>query len=206
MIESQILKCLCDKPSFFQFRTAPGSVSAVYLGYRYGDRYSSRCSFSKKIHIFKIKVPRFLKIEKEEVGGLYNLECILIKKIGEVELFKAKWLKKMRGFNFTVENGFIASYENYNFHSVNSENEAIDGLRKKITGEEKLHKINEQTKIGIKLFKKLTGACSPGIENFCNKCSISKKQYKAIDLINILRNNNQNHYADLIEKKLLLQK
>ncbi len=113
-----------DKPSY--------DVETESLG-----RYSSSCTYQKTGHNIVLKFPykKFLQsIKNKDLGGTTNLWCLLGKTVGDIEIYRACWLKKGRGYEHSVNEGYILKCGDVCYHldKGKSLKRAIQNLRNKI--------------------------------------------------------------------------
>jgi hypothetical protein len=189
-------------PSHYSVYYRAGSPEkSFYDGWTYGERYSSRCTYSKHIHKFRIYAPRKLVIQKESFDGLYNVYCKKTRTTQGITIYKASWIVKKRGFDFEIQSGYVAENEFGSFHA-NTAKEAIQGLQKK-TKREIRKIVREDTVITIKKFRDITGACQAGCEDFIGKHNIPENIKMTVkEAIELLEEKGEKYYADKLKKAI----
>jgi hypothetical protein len=197
-----IVTTAVGKPSHWEYYVLAGSPEkSSYDGWYYGEQYSSSYKYSKHIHKFKIYAPRKLVIQVEEFDGLYNVYCKKMRTTQGITIYKASWIIKRRGFEFDIQSGFVASNEIGSYHADTAK-EAVQGLQKKIKRE--IRKIlREDTKITIKKFRDITGACQAGCEDFIGKHNIPADVRMTVkEAIELLEEKGEKYYADKLRKAI----
>jgi hypothetical protein len=160
------------------------------------DYYAKSYNYPKvwKTTIFEMDFERFLKIPKNLriLDEIVNVKTGKTKRAGNNIIFIATWIKKTRG-GYETKNGYIARNEtlNINYHSDKSASHAIAGLERKIKAgiktELKLNDITPDTVLTQSLFRKLTGACIPGIQEWKAQNNFeNKKKAKLKEIYNLL--------------------
>jgi hypothetical protein len=134
---SWVLRSNFGRPSFGGYYCNHSNTVSVEVRERYLGRYSSRCTFSKverdifiEYNMFAYrKIPQVLRDQ-------FVLEAKLFRRVGGLAIYDCKFLKKGRGFNFSIESGKIIVYNEFSYHvGKQSLKTAIRNLRKKIESE-----------------------------------------------------------------------
>jgi len=100
-------------------------------------KYSSSCTYKKIAHNIFLNLP-FKKFFKSQgnffLGGTDNLWCYLTKTVGDIEIYRACWLKRGRGYNRSVVEGYIlrSGETCYHIEKGKSLKRAISNLRNKL--------------------------------------------------------------------------
>ena len=194
-------------PSRYEVDFRPGSPQkSNYNGLQFdGTTYGG---WSQKSAYFTFFIPHKIKIEVASFEGLNNLYCKKIKIWNGITVYQASWIVKKRGYDFDIVSGYVAAKHtdvyyasSVAYHSDTIKN-AVIGLQKKLKKQIK-KEIKADTILNISKFQKITGACNDGIENFLNQHNIDKTvKMTAQEAIKFLNANNENYYAQKIEKAL----
>jgi len=173
-----------------------GAFSFEINEYADWDYYAKSYRFPKnfKTSVFNINLSNFKYNYRKYIAidGIVNAE---IKQITEKEdyiLIEAVSIlrKKIDGkIKFTLVPMFIAENEKYSYHSEKSFAIAIKGLERKAKTD--IENVKKDTLITISMYKKITGACSAGINNWLHKHEFNSKiKIKADKLLSILKEEN----------------
>ena len=110
-------------------------MGARYVTHDLG-RYSSRCSFHKKLHTLIVTAPlrwrkRVAAHNLGAVDGIVTLDAAKLASQGEVELFAATWLEQSRGHSVRILYGYIARHGNVCYHGT-SIRQVTEGIKRKV--------------------------------------------------------------------------
>lgn len=138
--------------------------------------------------------------------NIINLKCEFVKRKNNISFYNALWVSQERGYNVSLQSGFIAVdwTRNISFHADTTEN-AEKGLIRKIKRQtqpkEKSYSEWKSTDyITRKKFHQLTGACMEGIEQFCHRARIEdKKRMQIKDIIPLLKKYASSYYDKIAE-------
>ena len=204
-----------------------GSASYQHEFAKDWDGYAKSCPYPLIHHYIKLAVDRnwISKVEKLNlavVDGLMTLSVETIRAINEVEIVKCHWLVQRRGFDCTVEHGYIARRSGIAFHAGTIA-EAIKGLRKKIKAEKKNRVSSQFSSMEISeligaakriesktvtiAMARRTGACDAGIQNWCAKTGIDYTKGKTTlgIIADAYRTYPDHHARKIIESVLVKQ-
>jgi hypothetical protein len=157
--------------------------------YRHPKKFSTT-NFYFNYDAFNFKYKNYVKID-----GIVNTQILSFHKCENYILLKTKSIirKKIeRSINWVETSMYIAmsSDMKYAYHSEKSIKHAIKGLQNKIKKE--TFEITSETLVTCAIFKKITGACQTGIENWLLKHNFTRNtKMKAIELLQILKNENE---------------
>ncbi|NLZ52928.1 MAG: hypothetical protein GX892_07250 [Thermoanaerobacteraceae bacterium] len=199
----EIILKVVGEPSFYVVYKRAGSPEKTrYDGWYYGEQYSSKCTYSKHIHKFIIHAPRELRIDVDEFDDLYNVYCELIKETQGMKIYKASWVQKKRGFDFQIVKGYVAVKHGESFHA-DSIKAAIEGLKRKLKRIASKFNLTPDTIINVAAFRRITGACIPGCQNFLETHGLSENIKMTVkEAIELLKSKGQERYATLLEKAI----
>ena len=161
--------------------------------------YSKSCTWNKYHNqgILNLVLAdlKTVKINELIFDNILNVKIITRKtKENNIILRKTQSLKLVKK-QFVLIEYYIASQENIHFHSVESYEKAIDGLKRKIKKdikEKQLKKLTLETILTVSDYKKLTGACQIGINEFLTNHNFkSNIKIKIKDLLPFLEKNNE---------------
>ena len=209
-LESILMRAI-GIPSAYTIYYRAGNTNIEYDGTYPAGNYSRRNRWAKTGHCFTITAPRRLQIDREYIDGLYNIDCRLIHQIAGVELYKATWIVKHRGYDFTTQSGFVACCKvKADYHSTflschaETAQKALAGLKKQRKAWFAKRPVIKSTEIiTIDIFRKLTGACQPGCVNFINKHGLSMDiAITAAEAVQLLKDKGEFHFAWMLENKL----
>lgn len=199
-IKNRLLSVI-GTPSEYHIGYYTGDINAEYAG-TYNAGYHG--SWLVSGHSFIVTLPTLSKLIKVAVNsfdGLTNIQCDKVKTIGTITLYSATWIIKRRGYSFDTQKGFVATDGTVSFHG-DTVHAALEGLKKKLKKVSKNNSVTLDTKITKTAFIRMTGACKPGVEDFCGRHDITKNYLKVGEVIEILHNTGDTYYSGKLEKIL----
>lgn len=151
--------------------------------YRYPKIWKTSV-FKINLDAFKLQYRKYLVLD-----GIVNAEILSVKKYEKYEVVEAvSIIRKKSGFELCCV--YIATDGKNHYHSLESQAKAIKGLQRKLKKIEK-SMIKPDTLVSVSLYKKITGACAAGVENWLNKHGFdSNVQIPAQKLLHILKEEN----------------
>lgn len=170
-----------------------------YYSKSYGHpKKFSTTHFYLNYDAFNLKYRNYVKID-----GIVNTRILSSHKCENYILLKTKSIVRKK-----IENNIIwtkipmyismSTDEKYAYHSEKSIKHAIKGLQNKIKKETFV--LTSETLITCAIFKKITGACQPGIDNWLMKHEFTRNtKMKAIDLLQMLKSENEYGWNKLEE-------
>lgn len=156
-------------------------VEEINLG-----QYSSKCTYYQVQRDLVLDVPAgAIKPDIEEFDGIANIFLKKIKEISGITIYKAKWLKARRGFNYDIISGYIAEKNGFSYHSESMIKGLLKGLMRKI--KRNVNKmITLDTEVTVDLYQKITGACKTGIQDWIGRNNITVEKMTVKELLPIL--------------------
>lgn len=156
------------------------------------DYYSKRTRYPKTHHTLCLRLDRAWR-DSVYKRGLMLVDDIFTLYAGEfvqkdgARVFAARWLQQARGYDLREVEGFIA-HSGGVFYHAKTEDAALRGVRRKIAAEAQAHEkarflaaaaarrdalLEKAAGVWV-TFKdaRATGACAPGIENWCMRAGI----------------------------------
>jgi hypothetical protein len=160
--------------------------------------------YTTLIHHFDVYITNKLTIDMPKIEGLYNVYCKKLREIGDITMYKATWLNRHRGYNFSFKSGYVAVSNDsiISYHAATIK-DAIKGIKRKIKKQKTNININSNEYITLKRFIEITGACNEGCKAFLYKHNIIAKKIKVPELIKLLEQKNQLLYANKLKKAIV---
>ena len=163
----------------------------------YGKR-----DYPKTLVAVTISIPDMFRIKRDrqvpEFDGIFNLSSKCIRTINNIKVYTCEWLKKSKGYDFSIQSGFVASNGEKHYHAETIK-KAVNGVLRKISRKEDRHTITENSYMSKTKYHRITGACYSGISLWCAMQGIDENsRIKISDLLPILEKTKAYGYHNLL--------
>lgn len=145
-----------------------------------GEKYTKNNFWRRTDLLVKITVPQnyystVMKSRYAVIDGMVTLSLEEPKEINGITIYRASWLKKSRGFDYKLVNGYIAIRDYYSYHGSTLAS-ALRGLSNQLNYTKIVYiPIDTVVKIASKSNDTMTVSdsyavhnCKSGTEHFCN--------------------------------------
>lgn len=155
---------------------------------KYGRHSYPRKSVKISFFVQHNYITSVVKRKLAVIDGIFNTHIEKIKTIQNMEIYRATWLKKGQGYNFTKQSGYIAKAGDQAYHGK-TERSAIQGLKNKIIKQKiKTIKFNLSNYLDVLVNfndSLMAGNCKAGTENWINQHLDGRTSATVRELLNI---------------------